>query len=62
MMLVTRDNEMRAEGREEGRIEGRVEGTVDTLREMGIDEDVIIAKIKEKYALTEDEAEAYVAI
>ena len=56
MMLVTRDNEMRAEGREEG----RVEGTVDTLRELGTDDDVIVAKIRDKYNLSQEEAESYV--
>ena len=62
MMLVTRDNEMRAEGRKEGIAIGEsrgISGTVDILRDLGMDDLAIIGKIRDKYNLTQEQAEAY---
>ena len=47
------------EGRSEGRSEG-ISGTVDILRDIGLDDKSIIAKISEKYNLSQKEAEGYV--
>ena len=47
------------EGRSEGRSEG-ISGAVDMLRDMGLDDRSIIDKIREKYELSQKEAEGYV--
>ena len=46
-------------GRSEGRSEG-ISGAVDMLRDMGLDDRSIIDKIREKYELSQKEAEGYV--
>ena len=49
MLLVTRDNEMRAEGREEGLKEGREEGRAEAAKgmyETGLSLDVIACSLK----------------
>ena len=51
---------IRNEGINEGRSEGIIIGTVDTLRDIGLDDRSIIDKIREKYNLTQKEAEGYV--
>lgn len=56
MMLVTRDNEMRAAGRSEGKILG----TVETMRDDGKNDKDIISRLMSKYELSEKEAEGYV--
>ena len=53
-------NAGRNEGRNEGRSEGIIIGTVDTLRDIGLDDRSIIDKIREKYGLSQKEAEGYV--
>ena len=64
MMLTTRDNEMRAEGREEGRAEGistgKIIGTVETMRDDDKSDSEIIDRIMRKFGLTQEEAEKYV--
>ena len=45
--------------RNEGRSEG-ISGAVDMLRDMGLDDRSIIDKIREKYNLSQKEAEGYV--
>jgi hypothetical protein len=51
---------IRNEGINEGRSEGIIIGTVDTLRDIGLDDRSIIDKIREKYNLSQKEAEGYV--
>ena len=46
--------------RNEGINEGLIIGAVDMLRDMGLDDKSIIAKISEKYNLSQKEAEGYV--
>jgi len=53
-------NEGINKGINKGRNEGIIIGTVDTLRDMGLDDKSIIAKIMEKYSLSQKEAEGYV--
>ena len=55
MMLYIRDNEMRAEGRAEG-----IAGAVDIMRDDGKSDQEIIEKIKNKFGLTQEQAEEYV--
>ena len=52
-------NEGFNKGINEGRSEG-ISGTVDILRDMGLDDRSIIDKIREKYNLSQKEAEGYV--
>ena len=52
MLMMIRDMEIREEGIEEGKLLGAVE----TLRDLGMEEEKIIQKIMEKYGLTRDEA------
>jgi len=53
-------NEGFNKGRSEGRSEGIIIGAVEMLRDIGLDDKAIIAKISEKYNLTLKEAEGYV--
>ena len=49
-------------GREEGIAEGVVRGIknlIDSFKELGIDEKIILQKLTEKYNLTKEEAEKY---
>ncbi len=49
-------------GREEGIAEGMVRGIknlIDSFKELGIDEKIIVQKLIEKYNLTKEEAEKY---
>jgi hypothetical protein len=48
------------EGFNKGRSEGIIIGAVEMLRDIGLDDKAIIAKISEKYNLTLKEAEGYV--
>ena len=53
----------RAEGREEGRREGRREGRAEEIiemgREFGLDDEVILRRLKERIGLSLEEAAAY---
>ena len=53
----------RAEGREEGRREGRREGRAEEIiemgREFGLDDEVILRRLKERIGLSLEEATAY---
>ncbi len=52
-------NEGMNKGLNKGRSEG-ISGTVDILRDVGLDDKSIIDKIREKYELSQKEAEGYV--
>ena len=41
-------------------MERGIEATVSVLKELGINEDVILEKVKEKFSLTESQAKKYV--
>ena len=69
MLLVTRDNEMRAEGRAEGRVEGRAEGRAEgeiigAIKlyndELGLSPEEIVSRIAERFSLEKNVAERYV--
>ena len=69
MLLVTRDNEMRAEGRAEGRVEGRAEGRAEgeiigAIKlyndELGLSPEEIVSKIAVRFSLEKNVAERYV--
>ena len=62
MTLAERDEEKREEGRQEGIKEGIKEGImvlVESLREVGLSEEVIVQKLMEKFKLSEEETKAY---
>ncbi len=69
MLLVTRDNEMRAEGRAEGRVEGRAEGRAEgeiigAIKlyndELGLSPEEIVSRIAVRFSLEKNVAEKYV--
>ena len=73
MLLVTRDNEMRAEGIAEGRAEGRAEGIAEGKAEgeiigaiklyrdeLGLVPEEIVSRIAARFSLREDAAKKYV--
>ena len=69
MLLVTRDNEMRAEGRAEGRVEGRAEGRAEgeiigAIKlyndELGLSPEEIVSRIAVRFSLEKNVAERYV--
>ena len=65
MLLVTRDNEMRAEGKAEGRAEGRIEGEIiGAIKlyndELGLIPEEIVSRIAERFSLEKNVAERYV--
>jgi predicted transposase/invertase (TIGR01784 family) len=69
MLLVTRDNEMRAEGRAEGRVEGRAEGRAEgeiigAIKlyndELGLSPEEIVSRITVRFSLEKNVAERYV--
>ena len=73
MLLVTRDNEMRAEGRAEGIAEGRAEGRSEGRAEgeiigaiklyhdeLSLVPEEIVSRIAVRFSLREDIAEQYV--
>lgn len=55
MTLAERDEEKREEGRQEG-----IQALVESLKELGVAEDIIMQKIVEKFHLTEAEAKLYI--
>ena len=61
MLLVTRDNEMRAEGRAEGRVEGEIIGAIKLYNdELGLIPEEIVSRIAERFSLEKNVAERYV--
>ncbi len=54
MTLAERDEEKREEGRQEG-----IKVLVESLREVGLSEEVIVQKLMEKFKLSEEETKAY---
>ena len=70
MTLLMREQEIARDNFEKGKIEGREEGIaegvvrgiknlIDSFKELGIDEKIILQKLTEKYNLTKEEAEKY---
>ena len=64
--MLEREEKGRKKGLQEGRKEGREEERVaniktfvKTMRELNIEKDIVLAKLKENYQLTETEAQAY---
>lgn len=49
----------RSEGLELGRNVGRIEASIETYKEVGLEREDALCKVKEKYSLTEEEVEGY---
>ena len=54
------ENIAREVEREEAMELGAIKGTIETLKDMDISNDIILQKLKQKYALTEKEAKEYI--
>lgn len=57
---IARDNfeKGRIEGREEGKEQG-IENLIESFKELGINEEIIVQKLIEKYSLSEQKAKNY---
>ena len=59
MTLLMRDQENIEKGMEQGMEQGKVYGAISVYREMGLSNEEISKKIREKFHLTKEKAESY---
>lgn len=59
MTLLMRDQENIEKGMAQGMVQGKIYGAISVYREMGLSNDEILTKIREKFHLTKEKAEGY---
>ena len=62
MKSLLREQEIARDNFEKGKMEGREEGIknlIESFKELGIDEEIIVQKLIEKYGLSEQKAKDY---
>ena len=62
MKSLLREQEIARDNFEKGKIKGREEGIknlIESFKELGIDEEIIVQKLIEKYGLSEQKAKDY---